>query len=206
MSRETCPRSGSVYVLTNPSMPGIVKIGRTNRSVGARAEELWSTGVPTPFEIYCEVKVPDCHLAEAMAHKEFEEFRVSKCREFFSVNPHSVLKFLENNLFRQLEKFCEEFSNYDEPDIDAPILQSASDYFRGIEASEVQIAALKARVPEKVIRHFFAYFPWEDYRDVIVDQYLRIRTTSQFRGENPYWFQDENGEYQSRPGPEDAVQ
>ena len=41
---------GVVYVLTNPAMPGIVKIGKTSRSdIHARLNELYSTGVPLPF-------------------------------------------------------------------------------------------------------------------------------------------------------------
>ena len=40
-----------VYVLTNPAMPGIVKIGMTEREdVQRRMTELYSTGVPLPFE------------------------------------------------------------------------------------------------------------------------------------------------------------
>lgn len=209
MSRETCPRSGFVYVLTNPAMPGIVKIGRTKRSVDARAEELWTTGVPAPFDVYCEVKFPDCLLAEAIAHREFKEFRFSKSREFFSADPEQVLGFLKSELKRQLSELVSEFENVEIFLDDTPILSTArsvGDELDGIVASEVRIAARKARVPEKIIQHFFAYFPWEDAREWIIDQHLRIRKTSQFCGENPYWFKDKNGEYQRRPGPEDTVQ
>ena len=48
-----------VYVLTNPSMPGIVKIGKTTREVGARLDELYSTGVPLPFECDYAARVSD---------------------------------------------------------------------------------------------------------------------------------------------------
>ena len=41
---------GIVYVLTNPAMPGIVKIGKTHASLGSRLSQLYSTGVPVPFE------------------------------------------------------------------------------------------------------------------------------------------------------------
>ena len=43
---------GIVYVLTNPAMPRMVKIGRTGREIGARLSDLYTTGVPLPFE--CE--------------------------------------------------------------------------------------------------------------------------------------------------------
>ena len=40
-----------VYALTNPAMPGIVKIGMTDRDdVKRRMSDLYTTGVPLPFE------------------------------------------------------------------------------------------------------------------------------------------------------------
>ena len=48
---------GLVYVLTNSAMPGLVKIGMTTRdSVDTRMKELYSTGVPVPFECPMHVK------------------------------------------------------------------------------------------------------------------------------------------------------
>ena len=42
---------GIVYVLTNPCMHGIVRIGMTERkNIEARLKELYTTGVPLPFE------------------------------------------------------------------------------------------------------------------------------------------------------------
>lgn len=52
--------AGIVYVLTNPAMPGLVKIGKTARgSVDARLVELYSTGVPVPFECPFAARVSD---------------------------------------------------------------------------------------------------------------------------------------------------
>lgn len=43
---------GWVYVLSNPCMPGIYKIGMTTTSPEVRARELSSaTGVPAPFKV-----------------------------------------------------------------------------------------------------------------------------------------------------------
>jgi hypothetical protein len=43
---------GYVYILSNPAMPGLLKIGCTDRSIEERTKELNSaTGVPTPFEV-----------------------------------------------------------------------------------------------------------------------------------------------------------
>ena len=41
---------GIVYVLTNPVMPGIIKIGMTQRNdIEGRLRELYTTGVPVPY-------------------------------------------------------------------------------------------------------------------------------------------------------------
>ena len=50
---------GIVYLLTNPVMPGLVKIGMTTQQeVDKRMKELYTTGVPVPFEcsFACRVK------------------------------------------------------------------------------------------------------------------------------------------------------
>lgn len=41
---------GIIYVLTNPSIPNLVKIGMTTRSeIEIRMSELYTTGFPVPF-------------------------------------------------------------------------------------------------------------------------------------------------------------
>lgn len=43
---------GHIYILVNPSMEGLVKIGKTTRDPESRARELsQATGVPTPFYV-----------------------------------------------------------------------------------------------------------------------------------------------------------
>lgn len=100
---------GYVYILKNQSMPGLLKIGRTARSVEQRAHELWQTGVPTPFEVVDEVFSPDCHELERELHDEFDEFRVSKSREFFAADRYAVCNSLRMNLRRQVEDLVDEF-------------------------------------------------------------------------------------------------
>lgn len=44
--------SGIVYVLTNPAMPGLVKIGMTTRdNLDARMKELYGTGFLSPLSV-----------------------------------------------------------------------------------------------------------------------------------------------------------
>jgi hypothetical protein len=49
-----------VCVLTNPGMPGFVKIGKTaQQDVDMRMKQLYTTGVPFPFDCVFACKVPD---------------------------------------------------------------------------------------------------------------------------------------------------
>ena len=55
---------GFVYILSNASMPGLLKIGYTTRTVQQRVQELnRPTAVPTPFEIeaYFRSDGPEAH-------------------------------------------------------------------------------------------------------------------------------------------------
>lgn len=89
---------GIVYVLSNSSMPGLVKIGMTTReSIDTRMKELYSTGVPVPFDcVYaCEVKVSDCAKIEKALHKAFEPNRINANREFFRIDATQATAILE---------------------------------------------------------------------------------------------------------------
>ena len=79
---------GIVYLLTNPVMPGLVKIGMTTREdIDSRMRELYSTGVPVPFECQfaCRVKKTDCAKIEKALHTAFSPQRVNANREFFRI-------------------------------------------------------------------------------------------------------------------------
>ena len=80
--------NGYVYVLMNPSMENLVKIGKSTRTPQERAKELSATtGVPTPFVVVYEEYFESCTIAEQHIHTYLESkgFRVSKNREFFEI-------------------------------------------------------------------------------------------------------------------------
>lgn len=89
-----------VYVLTNPAMPNIVKIGKTTQNdVEMRMNQLYSTGVPFPFECAYAVEVDNCHQVETALHIAFGPNRVNPRREFFAIDPEqaiAVLKLLKS--------------------------------------------------------------------------------------------------------------
>ena len=74
---------GFVYILTNRSLPGLVKIGYTDRRPDERATELHTTGVPTPFEIAFCFQHSNARSAEKAIHAELGAHRVADGREFF---------------------------------------------------------------------------------------------------------------------------
>ena len=89
---------GIVYLLTNPCMPGIVKIGKTSRTdLQNRMKELYTTGVPVPFEcVYaCRIKLSHMDKLETTLHSAFEPYRVNKNREFFSIKPEQAIAFMK---------------------------------------------------------------------------------------------------------------
>lgn len=88
---------GIVYVLSNDAMPGLLKIGKTSRhALEARMRELYSTGVPLPFEcIYaCKVKLSHMGELEKALHSAFAPQRINGSREFFRISADQVLPLL----------------------------------------------------------------------------------------------------------------
>ena len=86
---------GIVYVLTNSAMPGMVKIGKAGRQVETRLSDLYSTGVPLPFECEYAAKVDDMDKVEKAFHNAFGPNRVNPKREFFSIQPEQAIALLE---------------------------------------------------------------------------------------------------------------
>lgn len=86
-------RQGYVYVLTNPAMPGVVKIGRTRRDPRTRLRELSSaTGVPVPFRLAGAVRAKDADAAEREIHERLRRRRVSHRREFFRCGVEEAMR------------------------------------------------------------------------------------------------------------------
>ena len=89
---------GIVYILSNRVLPGLVKIGMTTRcEIDSRLKELYTTGVPVPFDVEyaCEVDACDCAKIEKALHKAFEPQRINANREFFQINKDQAIAILE---------------------------------------------------------------------------------------------------------------
>lgn len=93
------PTFGYVYILTNPAMPGIVKIGHTQRRPERRLAELsGATGVPEEFQLFHYGSFENSAQIERIVHSVLDEqgCRTSKNREFFTVSPEHARTVLDN--------------------------------------------------------------------------------------------------------------
>ncbi len=85
-----------VYLLSNDSIPGWVKIGRTN-AIGRRLKELYNTSVPLPFKIEETITTNTCdesRILEKSIHSIIDTINPSirkhteaNKREFFKMSP-----------------------------------------------------------------------------------------------------------------------
>jgi hypothetical protein len=78
--------AGIVYIVTNPAMPGLIKIGRTY-DLESRLMTLSShSGVPMSFELVYSAEVRDSVYVERAMHATFSMFRIPG-KEFFRMLP-----------------------------------------------------------------------------------------------------------------------
>lgn len=112
-----------VYVLTNPAMPGLVKIGKTTQvEVEERMKQLFGTGVPVPFDCAFACQVKDANEVEKSLHFAFGNNRVNPNREFFQIEPERVIAVLK---LLKVDDITAEFERQIESDVTAVDKQSS---------------------------------------------------------------------------------
>jgi len=77
--------AGFVYLIINPSMPGLVKIGQSTRSSKQRAREGKGTWVPDNFEVVYDELVTDCRQVEILMKQRYLDYQYKPNREFFQL-------------------------------------------------------------------------------------------------------------------------
>ena len=83
---------GFIYFATNPSMPGVVKIG-CSRCPSRRVAQLSAnTATPTPFVLEFSQFVLDMERMEQTLHAMLDHCRVSSDREFFQIDVEDAVK------------------------------------------------------------------------------------------------------------------
>jgi len=93
---------GYIYVLSNSAMPGLIKIGFTNRDVKERAQELSAaTGVPTLFEVEYHCLTRNVENVEVEVHKRLSKYQ-QPGKEFFSISLVQAVDIIDS-LIQQVE-------------------------------------------------------------------------------------------------------
>lgn len=83
-----------VYVLSNPAMPSLVKIGRTSHDdANIRIAQLYTTGVPVPFTLEFAARVQNAEEVEKAIHIAFGPYRINPKREFFALMWNKPLQY-----------------------------------------------------------------------------------------------------------------
>lgn len=123
MQTEDATQLQIVYVLTNPCMPGIIKIGRTG-NLSARVANL-STGtmVPEPYQVAYAAYVDNAHFVERALHVAFAPHRFPG-KEFFRMPVESAIAALS---LAEVEQVAMEASDHEPTTIIAEIKQRSVD-------------------------------------------------------------------------------
>jgi len=73
-----------VYILSNPAMPGLYKIGHTKSDAFNRATQISrGTGVPQDFQVEWCLRCFKAERIERETHRHFKAQRVNRRKEFF---------------------------------------------------------------------------------------------------------------------------
>ena len=122
---DTTP-SQILYVLTNPAMLGLVKIGKsTQLEVEDRMRQLFSTGVPVPFDCAFACQVKDAAEVERALHMAFGDHRINPNREFFKIEAERVIAVLKLLKLLKVEDITAQLEQTLEAEVTAADKQSA---------------------------------------------------------------------------------
>ena len=88
--------TGYIYVLSNKSYPGILKIGMTVDSTpGDIATQLFTAGVPSPFVVEYATKVDNCYLKVRDIHSCLGDFRYNPHQyDFYKISMTTLFPYL----------------------------------------------------------------------------------------------------------------
>jgi len=108
-----------IYILTNPAMPGLVKVGRTtDPEIQNRMRSLYTTGVPVPFKCAFACMVENSVQLERALHNILDPVRVNKSREFFEIHPNRIIPLLRMFQITEITSQVEETIESDMPEED----------------------------------------------------------------------------------------
>jgi|TARA_B110000459_G_scaffold156682_1_gene171479 hypothetical protein len=76
-----------VYILSNPTQPGLLKIGYTKKLPEERAKQISSaTGVALPYKVEWAYQCFNGEMVEREVHHKLKAQRVNSSKEFFQIS------------------------------------------------------------------------------------------------------------------------
>lgn len=109
-------KAGWLYVISSPSLPGMVKVGCTRQlNPVMRVKQLSTSSLPYAFRTHGFVFSDDCFALESAMHHYFDDRRTVPDREFFNITPKEAIDVLENKFGVEVHfADCDEESEDDE--------------------------------------------------------------------------------------------
>lgn len=150
-----------LYVLTNPALPGLVKVGMTTAGIESRMKSLSSpSNIPEPYRCFGLVEFPgttqkDLYDCEQEAHRRLRSARHSEHREFFTSPPEEALSVLED-VKRDALRYVEQGLSV----TGAPVQRDLPGVRAGIKPqgfSRAEAARRAAREDKKARRHWHVW-------------------------------------------------
>ena len=134
-----------VYIMTNESMPGLLKVGKAKNPEHRVAVLSGSTSAAMPFKIEKTIYVGDrAFEVEQAAHRILSKYRFNPNREFFKVSPKVALDAIYKALL-------EDDKTHDSAKLKAASLAKARSHIAGKQSSPVE-QKLPAAYYEKVAK------------------------------------------------------
>jgi hypothetical protein len=137
-----------IYLLSNPAMPGLLKIGKTDKDdMAARMRALYTTGVPVPFDCVYACVVESNEAVGKALHERFAKKRINPKREFFAVKAKTAVREMKRY---ELEDVTPEFRKR----FDSPLLDTEREARRQIrrEAAREDPAVAEAKYLHSEVR------------------------------------------------------
>lgn len=88
--------TGSVYVLSNPALTELVKVGYTTRCAQVRASELSDAGVPGKWEVTCEIGTNRPEQVKEEVHSRLSHHRHRSEGQFLEVGPRKAARVVKS--------------------------------------------------------------------------------------------------------------
>jgi hypothetical protein len=83
-----------VFILTNPSIPDVIKIGTTS-SLNRLFDSLNNSNIPTPFKCYFVCMVEDMEFTVQKIYDGFSDYRINTKEDLFKIDPERVVSILQ---------------------------------------------------------------------------------------------------------------